>query len=86
MITIDPNRCVTAEVGSEIFLLDQQSGETFRIGGAGARLWALFVDGKTPAEAAAIVARETGAPYQRVLADTTTFVTDLQECGVLQGD
>lgn len=85
MIAIDASRFVTADVGGEIFLLDQQSGESFQIGGAGARLWSLFKDGKTTTEAAGIVADETRTNYERVLTDARAFVVALRENGVDAG-
>ena len=82
MIAADPSRFVTAEVGGETFLLDQQNGASFRIGGAGSRMWSLFVEGKTAAEVAAVISSETGADYDRVLADTLSFAARLRENGI----
>ena len=83
---IDVDRFTTAEVGGEVFLLDKQSDQSFRIGGSGARLWSLLVSGSTPAEASHTIASETGAPFERVLADTTAFVMRLRESGIIESD
>ena len=83
---IDFERFTTAQVGEDMFVLDQESGESYRLGGSGARLWVLLSGGTTTDAAARIVATETGASYEQVLADTISFVTHLRESGILQSD
>lgn len=84
MIEIDRKRFASVTVGGELFILDAETGETLRIGGAGARLWSLLLAGRTPDEAAKAVASATGAPYQKVLEDTVAFVARLQDAGVVR--
>lgn len=86
MIHIDKDRFSTATVGGETFLLDGQTGETFRIGGVGSRLWSMLVAGSTPAEVAEAVASATGASYPRVLDDTLAFIAKLEAAGILRSD
>lgn len=80
---IEPGRYLAVPVGTELFILDQQSGQTFSLGGSGGRFWTLFQQGLSPVEAAAAVAADTGAPIETVRADATRFGAELLELGLL---
>ena len=83
MIDLDRSRFSTVTVGSDTFILDAETGETFRIGGAGSRLWELLLAGKTPPEAARVVAEQSRAPYEQVLEDTMAFIEGLRARGIV---
>lgn len=72
-----------AEVGGELFLLHADSGDSYRIGGAGPRFWQLLVAGTAPDEVARQVAEEAGAPLERVRADLDGFVAEMERIGAL---
>src|SRR4051794_12938897 len=80
----DAARFANVEVAGEVFLLDHETGTSFRIGGSGARFWSLLLDGTTTGDAAATVADETHAPIARVRADLEAFVGRLLEIGAVQ--
>ena len=84
-LRIDPNRFTRADVAGDTFLLDQVSGHGFRIGGSGPRLWDLLVGGASPADAARIIAAETGADADVVARDVHDFVEELRVAGMLDG-
>jgi hypothetical protein len=81
---IDSDRYVTADVGDDLFLLDEHTGESFRLGGSAGRVWELLVEGATPAEAAATIAGETGSDPAEVGSDVETFVKLLVEAGIVE--
>ena len=80
---IEPGRFLTARVGTDLFVLDQRSGQTFSLGGSGGRFWVLFEKGLSSAEAAAVVAADTGASLETVTGDATRFEAQLVELGLL---
>lgn len=82
----DADRYYTAEVGDETFLLDEETSATYRLGGAGGRLWELLAGGMSAPDAARLVATETGADYDRVLRDTARFAGELRAEGLLGGE
>ena len=79
---IDRDRYLTAEVAGETFVLDEQTGASFRLGGSGSRLWHLLAEGSSVEEAARLVAERTHADYERVLSDARSFVAELNQLGV----
>jgi len=83
VLAIDRQRFKTATVGGDTFVLDEHTGETFRIAGAGPRLWNLLVGGSSISDAAAAVATATGAPYERVSRDAVAFVAALEAAGIV---
>lgn len=83
---IEPGRFLTAPVGTELFVLDQRSGQTFRLGGSGGRFWGLFEQGLSSEEAAAVVAADAGVPVEAVKVDAARFEAELVELGLLSGD
>jgi hypothetical protein len=82
-VRIDTTRFARADVAGEAFLLDQDTGRSYRIGGSGPWLWDLLRDGSTVEAAAATVSSETGAPVETVLAEARRFVDDLRQAGIL---
>ena len=52
-VRIDTTRFARADVAGEAFLLDQDTGRSYRIGGSGPWLWDLLRDGSTVEAAAA---------------------------------
>lgn len=76
--TYRPGPFRAAEVGGELFLLHPESGDSYRIGGAGPRFWALLTGGATLEETARTVAAETGEDPERVRADLGEFVARLK--------
>ena len=78
---IDLERYLTVDVAGETFVLDERTGECFRFGGSGPRLWSLFADGVIVDDAARALAEETGADYERVLSDARDFAGQLTRLG-----
>jgi hypothetical protein len=74
---------LSAVVDGEVFLVHKDSGDSFRIGGSGGRLWSLISAGMPVDDAAATVARETKGSVEQVTADMQSLVAKLEEIGAL---
>lgn len=82
-VTYRPGPFRAAQVGGELFLLHPETGDSYRIGGAGPRFWELLVGGSTLQETARTVAAETGEDPERVWADLGEFVAQLESIEAL---
>lgn len=76
-------RFVTAEVDGDLFLLDEATSATYKLGGSAGRWWTLLSDGKSVSAAAEIIAAETGETPDRVTPDGERFAAELAEAGLL---
>ena len=83
-VRIDGARFTRADVAGEVFLLDQTTGRSYRIGGSGPWLWDLLRAGATVEGAAEAIATETGASLETVSEEARQFVADLHRSGVLE--
>ena len=85
-LTVNAARFASAAVAGATFLLDHDSGDSFRLDGVGTQLWECFKHGATFDDAVADVVATTGATTERVRADAATFVDDLVTLGALRHD
>lgn len=74
---------VAAEVGGEVFLIDPEDGEAFRLGGSGPRMWQLLLDGQSIRQVASTIAGETSAAPEAVEHGVVRFVQQLVDIGAL---
>jgi hypothetical protein len=85
-MNIDESRYVTAEIGDDVFLLDEMTGESFRMGGSAGWIWELFVQGASTETVVATIAAESGADPDEVRRDVLAFIADLVAAGIVPPD
>lgn len=79
-----PAQVMSRQVGDETVLLDLASGMYFGLDGVGKRIWETVADGKSLAEAVAVITSEFEADEAQVQADVIEFASDLVERGLLE--
>lgn len=72
-----PSGVMARAVGSEIVLLDLDSGTYFGLDTVGSRLWQLFEQGKSIAEACDVLINEYEVDYETLLNDAQALAEDL---------
>jgi hypothetical protein len=85
-MNIEQGRYITAEVGDDLFLLDEKSGESFRMGGSAGWIWELLVEGASIDEVVATIAAESDADVGEVRRDVVAFIADLVAAGIVAPD
>ncbi len=79
----DSDRFGIVELTGEVFLVDEKTGASHRIGSHGRRVWRLLRSGASLEEAASVLAAETGGNRAVVLDDTRRLVADLADAGII---
>ncbi len=79
----DADRFGILELTGEVFLVDEKTGASHRIGSHGRRVWRLLRSGASLEEAASVLAAETGGNPAVVLDDTRRLVADLADAGIV---
>ncbi len=72
------------EVGGEMIVLDVSGRMVRGLNATGALTWELLDGRRSVSEVARVLAEETGAPEERVLADVCAFVVELADMGLLE--
>jgi hypothetical protein len=67
----------------DLVMVDLNGGEYFALDAIGARMWALLISGKTPAEIGATLAGEYNAGQRELLDDCTALANDLLKRGLI---
>ena len=80
------DRFLAEEAGGDVFLVDQESGESWRIGGSGGAMWAALVRGEPVDVVADRIAHDTGADAADVRDDLDGFLSELVRIGALVED
>jgi len=78
-----PPQVMSRLVGDETVLLDLASGIYFGLDGVGMKIWEAVTDGKTLAQAVAIIVDEYEVEETQAQADVLEFANDLVERGLL---
>lgn len=78
-----PPQVMSRLVGDETVLLDLASGMYFGVDGVGQRIWESVAEGRSLAQAAAVIAAEYDVDEARAQQDVLEFATDLVSRGLL---
>ena len=78
-----PPQVISRLVGDETVLLDLESGTYFGLDGVAKRIWEAVGEGLTVGEIADIIVSEYEVEQDQAQADTSEFVGDLVERGLL---
>lgn len=74
---------ISAQAGDAVFLIEEATGDSFRLDGAGPRYWELLCAGQELGAVAGTVTAETDATEDVVADDLVAFVHELVEIGAL---
>ena len=74
---------LTQELDGETILLDAVSGTYFRLNGTGTQVWAGITAGRTVEDIVTALAAAAAVERERVRADVTALLADLQEKGLV---
>lgn len=80
------NDVVARQVGGETMLLDLASGTYFGLDPVGTRFWQLLEEGKSLAEAHAVMAGEYHVDPAQLEHDLTALLGDLSANGLIEAD
>ena len=80
-----PPQVMSRLVGDETVLLDLASGMYFGVDGVGQRIWEAVAEGRSLAQAAAVIAAEYDVDEARAQKDVIEFASDLVARGLLSG-
>ncbi len=75
---------VETTVGSEIVLMDVDSGKCFGLGETGSEIWRLIASPTTPAEAVSSLSREYDAPVSVIEQDVLEMLDQMLEEKLIQ--
>ena len=78
-----PDHVMSRQLGEECVMLDLDSGTYYGLDAVGTRVWQLFGEGRSVAEACAAIAAEYDAPREAVEADVARLVQELAANGLL---
>ncbi len=84
-VTVEiPEHVMEKRLEDTTVLLSVRTGFYYTLNATGGRMWELLREGRSPAEVVATVARESGEVPDRVEADLSKLVSDLETEGLVR--
>ena len=79
-----PDHVMVRQVGDESVMLDLANGVYFGLDAVGARVWQLFCEGRSIAEASAAISAEFEAAREDVERDVMSLAQQLADAGLVR--
>ena len=76
---------VETEIDDEVVLMDLESGNFFSLAGTSLAVWRAIDGERSADQIAAVLADEYDQPLDRIIADVTEFLGELQIAGLIEG-